>query len=69
MEHPYAIRRDSNGLPVFYSAATGRKLGQPLGGWVNQPDEALQFARERDASEFVDCFLSSQRASIHVVRV
>jgi hypothetical protein len=46
------------GIPSYFSMTVGRDLGSPLGGWVNEPEKALQFARTKDAQAFLDKMLS-----------
>jgi len=60
----YAILRKDNGVPTYYSAKTGRQWGNPGGGWVNDAKDAMQFAREQDAKEFMDCFLNRQDLNV-----
>jgi hypothetical protein len=53
----YVLQNNSDGLPTYFSAKVGRNLGAGSGGWVAEPDEALQFAREQDARTFADAYL------------
>jgi hypothetical protein len=53
----FVIRQSHEGLPMFFSARAGRELGGGGGGWVGEPNEALMFARAKDAQEFIDVYL------------
>lgn len=55
----FLIRQSLDGVPSFYSARVGRDYGTPH-GWTQQAEEAMQFARERDAQAFIDTFLMHQ---------
>jgi len=54
----FVVRQSHEGLPMFFSARIGRDLGSGVGGWVGTPDEALMFARAKDAQEFIDSYLT-----------
>jgi len=45
---------DLNGLPCAYTA------------WTASQDKALRFAREKDAEDFIDCYVRGQ--SVKVVK-
>lgn len=53
----FVIRQSHDGLPMFFSARKGRELGGGGNGWVGSADEALMFARSKDAQEFLDIYL------------
>lgn len=53
----FVLQNNADGLPSYFSAKAGRNFGAGGGGWIADPAEALQFARERDAREFADAYL------------
>lgn len=53
----FVLTDNANGLPTYFSAKAGRNLGAGGGGWIADPEEALQFAREQDARSFADAYL------------
>lgn len=65
----YTILKNGQGGAVYFSPRTGRQLGNPLGGWVTEKADAIQFARDKDAQEFIDTFLSVQREGLNVAPV
>lgn len=56
----FVIEQDDGAGSVFYSAKEGRNFGSPGGGWTGEQNNALQFARERDAREFLEVFIPQQ---------
>lgn len=51
--------RGDDGLPTLYSISVARQFGTPH-GWTAERDQALQFAREIDATQFLAAFLPHQ---------
>lgn len=64
----FVIRRDAGGMPTFLSLSAGKKVGKAMGAWVQDINEAIQFAREQDGQEFAEAFYVSLLQSIRVVR-
>lgn len=52
----FVIENAQDGLPTYFAPKAGRNLAAGS-GWIADRDEALQFARERDAQAFLDVYL------------
>lgn len=53
----HLIKRTDLGMPQYFSLSVGREYASPMGGWTMEPDMALQFARDKDAKQFVETLL------------
>ena len=50
----FVIVRTDVGVSTMFSIAAGRDFASPIGGWVSDPAQALQFARKSDAESFLE---------------
>ena len=57
MDKAYMIKRTDTNEPSFYSFTAGRDIGSSAGGWTPHREQAAQFARKKDADEFMKTFL------------
>lgn len=64
----YAIRRDDNGTPTFFSLKIGRDYGNPAGGWTHEPHQADKFPDEKAALAFIEKHMDKPRM-IRVVKL
>lgn len=49
----FVIVNNQDGVPRFLSPAAGRSTGAGA-GWIEKADDALAFARRRDAQTYLD---------------
>lgn len=67
MEQAFIIQlQNSDGAPAWYAADAGRRFGQPH-AWVSDRNEALMFARAKDAQAFLTTFLPGSVAYSTIV--
>jgi len=64
----YLIARTDIGLKDYFSLSAGRDQGSPLGGWVADPDKAIQFGRAKDANQFMEQFIPHSAPFCEVVK-
>ena len=62
----FVIQRVSDRYPNYCSPSIGRRLGVGANGWTEDADEAMHFARSKDAQDFINAFLFPQSASLSI---
>jgi len=65
----FVIEDRTSGVPHFFSMDCGVDFANNTGGWVPLMDDALQFARRRDALKFMEMRLPFDAPNCKILEV
>lgn len=63
----YVVRRIDGATHMYFSCGVGRDYASPSGGWQDERGKALQFARHKDAEDFLSTFLRHEAPFCEVI--